>query len=91
MITIRDPEHVEEAGKNHKIALTLIGYSVTSAEKHCIAAEAIRFCKCPILELWDREPPQLRGESSIFDHFSLAPGDFLDKVNSILKVKASKS
>lgn len=91
VISIRDPEHVEEVCKSNKIDLTLIGYSVTSAEKHRIAAEAIRFCKCPILELWDREPPQVRGEGSIFDHFSLAAGDFLDKVNSILKVKPSRS
>src|SRR5581483_4691292 len=66
VIAIRDPEHIEEACKGHKIDLTLIGYSVTSAEKHRIAAEAMKFCKCPILEPWDREPPQVRGGGSIF-------------------------
>jgi len=91
VMAIRNPEEVEEACKNHKIDLALVGYSVTSAEKQRIAAEAMRLCKCPILELWDREPPQIRGEGSIFDHFSLTAEDFLGKVNSILKAKPTKS
>jgi DNA-binding response OmpR family regulator len=42
VLTIRNPEQVEEACKNHKIDLDLVGYSVTSAEKQGIAAEAMR-------------------------------------------------
>jgi hypothetical protein len=91
VITIRNPEQAEEACKNNKIDLAVIGYSVTPAEKRLIAAEAIKFCKCPILELWDREPPQLRGPGDlIFDHFSLQPEDFLKTVHSILRGTASK-
>jgi hypothetical protein len=84
VIAIRTPEQVEEACKNH-IDLAVIGYSVTTAEKRLIAAETVKFCKCPILELWDFQPPQLReGGGNIFDHFSLMPDDFLKKVNTIL-------
>jgi len=91
VITIRNPEQVEEAGKNHKIDLAVIGYSVTAAEKRLIAAECVMFCKCPILELWDREPPQIRGGSDhVFDHFSLQPEDFLKTVHSIFKGTASE-
>jgi DNA-binding response OmpR family regulator len=68
VVSIREPEPVEEACRKHKISLVLIGYSLTPAEKRRIAAEAISFCKCPILELWDREPPQLRTGQPIFDH-----------------------
>src|ERR1700731_437139 len=60
VVSISEPEAIEEACRNHKIGLVLIGYSLTPAEKRRIADEAIAFCKCPILELWDREPPQLR-------------------------------
>jgi hypothetical protein len=90
VITIRSPEEVEATCKNHKIDLAVIGYSVTPAEKSRIAAEAIAFCECPILELWDRHPPQRRYEHPVFDHFSLRPGDFLDTVNSILGRTPSK-
>jgi CheY-like chemotaxis protein len=84
VISVRNPEQVAEACKNEKIDLAVIGYSVATAEKRLIAAEALMFCKCPILELWDRQPPQLRGGGPISDHFSLTPEDFLDTVNSIL-------
>jgi DNA-binding response OmpR family regulator len=85
VVTTRNPEQVEQACKLHKIDLVVIGYSVTQAEKNRIAAEATTFCKCPILELWDRHPPQRREEYPVFDHFSLAPEDFLDTVNSLLE------
>ena len=85
VITIRTSEEVEEACKHYKIDLAVIGYSVTTAEKGLIAAAVLKFCKCPIVELWDREPPRLRRvEGSVFDHFSLTPEDFLQTVQSIL-------
>jgi CheY-like chemotaxis protein len=85
VINIRTPEEVEEACKNHKIDLAVIGYSIATAHKPLIAAEVLKFCKCPIVELWDREPPRLRRvEGSVFDHFSLTPEDFLQAVQSIL-------
>src|SRR5580704_7720826 len=84
VVSIREAERVQPACRNRKISLVLIGYSLAPADKRQIAAEAITFCKCPILELWDREPPQLRIEEPIFDHYSLNPEDFLDKVNAIL-------
>lgn len=84
VITVRNPEQVEEACKNRKLDLAVIGYSVTTAEKRLIAAEITIFCRCPILELWDREPPQLGRDGTIFDHYSLKPEDFLDTVNAIL-------
>jgi DNA-binding response OmpR family regulator len=90
VMSIRDPEPLKETCNKHKIDLVLIGYSVTAAEKRRIAAEAIRHCKCPILELWDREPPQLRSEHGVFDHFSLTPEDFLGTVNAILRDAPSK-
>lgn len=37
-----------------------------------------------LLELWDRQPPQLGRDGPIFDHYSLKPEDFLDTVNAIL-------
>jgi DNA-binding response OmpR family regulator len=85
VVPIQTPEQVEEACRSHKIDLTLVGYSLTPAEKRRIAAEALKFCKCPILELWDREPPRVRVDPRIFDHYSLTPEDFLNAVNAILK------
>ena len=90
VISIRNPEQVEETCNGHKVDLVLIGYSVTAAEKRRIAAEAMRLCKCPILELWDREPPQLRNENGVFDHFSLTPQDFLGTVHGILRNAPSR-
>ena len=84
-VSVRTPEAVEQACRNNKPDLVLIGYSLTPSEKRCIASEAVTFCKCPILELWDREPPQRREEQiPIFDHFSLRPDDFLDRVKALL-------
>ena len=91
VVSIGEPESVEDACRGEKISLVLIGYSLTPAEKRRIAAEAISCCKCPILELWDREPPQLRTEQPIFDHYSLNPEDFLDTVNAVLKLAPSES
>ena len=85
VISIRNPEQVEQACKNHKPDLALVGYSLTPAEKRRIAVEALAFCKCPILELWDREPPRVRIDPRISDHYSLTPEDFLDAVNRILR------
>jgi hypothetical protein len=84
VVAIGAPESIEEVCRSHKISLVLIGYSLTPAEKRRIAAEAISFCKCSILELWDREPPQLRTGQPIFDHYSLKPEDFLNTVNTFL-------
>jgi DNA-binding response OmpR family regulator len=85
VISIRTPGEVEQACRNNKLDLALIGYSLTRAEKSRIACEAITFCKCPILELWDREPPQRQEDQvPIFDHFSLRPDDFLDRVKALL-------
>ena len=84
VVTSQNPEQVEEACKTHKIDLVVVGYSLTPAEKGRIAAEATTVCRCPILELWDRHPPQRREDYPVFDHFSLVPEDFLDTVNSIL-------
>jgi hypothetical protein len=80
---MRNPEQVEETCKNHKIDLAVIGYSVTTAEKNRIASDITASCGCPILELWDRHPPQRR-HYPVFDHFSLTPEDFLDKIDFIL-------
>jgi hypothetical protein len=90
VVTIRNPEEVEGVCKNHKIALVVMGYSITTGEKDRIATEAITFCKCPILDLWDRHPPQRR-HYPVFDHFSLTPDDFLEAVNSILRLPSSKA
>jgi hypothetical protein len=90
VVAIRTSEQVEEACKNHKIDLTIIGYSVTTAEKRLIAAEALMICKCPILELWDRKPPLLGRDARVFDHYSLQPQDFLATVNAILGGTAAK-
>ncbi len=90
VVPIREPEALKEECRNHKISLVLVGYSLTPAEKRRIAAEAMTFCKCPILELWDREPPRVRIDHRIFDHYSLTPEDFLDTVNAILKLTPSK-
>ena len=91
VIAIRTPEQVEEASKDCKIDLAVIGYSVTPAEKRLIAAETVMFCQCPILELWDREPPQLTERGvSIFDHYSLKADDFLTTVHRILGEPFSK-
>lgn len=69
VVSIREPEPLEGACRNHKISLVVIGYSVTLAEKRRVIAEALTLCKCPILELWDREPPRVRIDRSIFDHY----------------------
>jgi DNA-binding response OmpR family regulator len=90
VVSISEPEPLEEACRNHKISLVLVGYSLTPAEKRRVAAEALAFCKCPILELWDREPPRVRVDHRIFDHYSLTPEDFLNAVNSILGRNPSK-
>ena len=82
VITVRNPEQIEAAGKDQKIDLAVIGYSIPTAMKERFVSEVIISCDCPILELWDRHPPQRRNER-IFDHFSLAPGDFLSTVNTI--------
>jgi DNA-binding response OmpR family regulator len=84
VVSICEPESLEEACKNHKISMVLVGFSLTPAEKRRVVAEAMAFCSCPILELWDREPPRVRIDHRIFDHYSLTPEDFLDTVNTIL-------
>jgi len=84
VVSISEPEPLEEACRNRKISLVLVGYSLTPAEKRRVTADAIKFCMCPILELWDREPPRVRIDNRIFDHYSLTPEDFLDTVNAIL-------
>jgi DNA-binding response OmpR family regulator len=89
-VSISEPERIEEACRNHKISLVLVGYSLTSAEKRRVAAEAIRFCKCPIIDLWDSEPPRVRIDHRIFDHYSLTPEDFLQTVQSLLGGTAAK-
>ena len=88
VVSVAAPEPIEEACRNHKISMVLVGYSLTPAEKRRVAAEAIACCKCPILELWDQEPPRVRIDPRIFDHYSLTPEDFLDRVNAILKTAA---
>ena len=91
VIPIRTPEEVEQACRNNKLDLALIGYSLTRYEKRRIANEVINLCKCPVLELWDREPPQRREDQlPIFDHFSLRPDDFLETVNAIFGQVALK-
>lgn len=84
VVSISEPEPLEKSCQDHKISLVLIGYSLTPAEKRRVAAEAMTFCKCPILDLWDSEPPRVRIDNRIFDHYSLNPEDFLDTVNAIL-------
>ncbi len=84
VVPIHEPESLEEACRKHKISLVLVGYSLAPAEKRRVAAEAITFCTCPILELWDREPPLVRIDHRIFDHHSLSPEDFLQTVQSLL-------
>jgi len=88
VVSISEPERIEEACR--KISLVLVGYSLTPAEKRRVAAEAIKFCKCPILELWDSEPPRVRIDHRIFDHYSLTPEDFLQTVQSLLGGTAAK-
>ena len=90
VVSISEPEPLEQACRNHKISLVLVGYSLTPAEKRRVAAEAIKFCKCPILELWDSEPPRVRIDHRIFDHYSLTPEDFLQTVQSLLGGTAAK-
>jgi hypothetical protein len=90
VVSINEPESLEEACRNHKISLVLVGYSLTPTEKRRVAAEAITFCKCPILELWDSEPPRVRIHHRIFDHYSLTPEDFLQIVQSLLGGTAAK-
>jgi CheY-like chemotaxis protein len=90
VVSIRAPESIEEVCRNHKIALVLIGYSLTPVEKRRVAAEAITFCKCPIVELWESEPPRVRIDHSIYDHYSLTPKDFLQTVQSLLGGKSAK-
>jgi DNA-binding response OmpR family regulator len=89
VVSIREPEPVEEACRKHKISLVLVGYSLTPAEKRRIVAEAIKFFKCPILELWDHEPPRVRVDHRIFDHYSRTPEDFLETVQSLIGGSAS--
>jgi hypothetical protein len=83
VLTIREPEELLEICKNRRIDLAVIGYSITTEEKERIANEIVASCHCLILELWDRRPPQRRAYP-VFDHFSLTPEDFLDKVTSLL-------
>jgi DNA-binding response OmpR family regulator len=90
VVSINEPESLEEACRNHKINLVLVGYSLTPTEKRRVAAEAITLCKCPILELWDSEPPRVRIHHRIFDHYSLTPEDFLQTVQSLLGGTAAK-
>jgi hypothetical protein len=90
VVSISEPEPLEQACQNHKISLVLVGYSLTPAEKRRIAAEAIKFCKCPILELWNSEPPRVRIDHRIFDHYSLTPEDFIETVQSLLGGTAAK-
>ena len=85
VVPISAPEPIEEACRNHQISLVLVGYSLTPAEKRRVVADALSCCKCPILEMWDREPPRVRMDLRIYDHYSLTPEDFLDKVKTILK------
>jgi hypothetical protein len=47
VITIRNPEQVEESCKQYKIDLAVIGYSLTTGEKRLIAAEALMFASVP--------------------------------------------
>lgn len=84
VVPINEPESLEETCRNYKISLVLVGYSLTPAEKRRVAAEAITFCKCPILELWDSEPPRVRVDHRIFDHYSRTPEDFVQTVQSLL-------
>src|SRR3984885_6316577 len=90
VVPINEPKSLEEACRNHKISLVLVGYSLTPAEKRRVTAEAITFCKCPILELWDSEPPRVRMDHRIFDHYSRTPEDFLQTVQSLLGGTAAK-
>ena len=83
VLTIREPEELPEICKNRRIDLAVIGYSITTYEKDRIANQIVESCHCLILELWDRLPPQQRSYP-VFDHFSLTPEDFLDKVTSLL-------
>ena len=91
VISIRTPEEIQQACRNNMPDLALIGYSLTQAEKRRVANAAITFCKCPILELWDREPPQRREDQHpILDHYSLRPDDFLDRVNALFEQDVPK-
>jgi hypothetical protein len=90
VVSINEPESLEEACRHHKISLVLVGYSLAPAEKRRVAAEAISFCKCTILELWDSEPPRVRIDHRIFDHYSRTPEDFLQTVQSLLGGTAAK-
>jgi DNA-binding response OmpR family regulator len=85
VVSVTAAEPIEEACRSHQINLVLVGYSVTPTEKRRVAAEALSCCKCPILEMWDREPPRVRMDLRIYDHYSLTPEDFLDTVKTILK------
>src|ERR1700733_6850715 len=90
VVSINAPEPIEGACRNKEISLVLIGYSLTPAEKRRVIADAIACCKCPIIELWDSEPPRVRMDNRIFDHYSLTPEDFLNRVKTILNPGASQ-
>jgi len=85
VMSIGETERIEESCRNHKISLVLVGYSLTPADKRRVAAETLKFCKCPIIELWDSEPPRVRFDHRIFDHYSLTPEDFLQTVQTLLR------
>jgi CheY-like chemotaxis protein len=84
VLSVSEPDALEKACRNQKISLILVGYSLTPVAKRRVAAVALKSCKCPILELWDHEPPRVRMDHRIFDHYSRTPEDFLDRVNAML-------
>ena len=83
VLTMRYPEQLEGVCKGRSIDLVVVGYSITKAERDRIAQEMLASCDCPILELWDRHPPQPR-YYPVNDYFARSPEDFLDRVDTIL-------
>jgi DNA-binding response OmpR family regulator len=83
VLQARGSAGVRDLCKRKKIALVLIGYSLSASEKRKIWVEARKVCKTPILQLYQGAEPELI-ESNAFAHESQTPDDFVRSVRSVL-------
>jgi DNA-binding response OmpR family regulator len=77
-------EHIQKICQEKRIALVLVGYSVPPSDKRRFFTEARKYCKTPVLELFDTGKPELVEESRIFTHQAFKPDDFLEAVLAIV-------